>query len=244
MGKRADGQQEQSTRAKDAISDRELSLMNSRVRELLLRYWDFPLFDSMMQRHGVQLRAAAVLEAGCGSGYSTRMIWERFGPRSIDAFDLDPGQVKRAGARNLPARFFVSDITDTHLASSLYEAVFVCGVLHHCAAWRTALQEVARVLKSGGLLFIEEPTRPFVRFERQIIGPSPANEAWQGLEPVRAAMADAGLGILEERPLYFGLFRSLLCVKMVGRLEPVQSVAPMLLRTEAAELAHGQGVPA
>lgn len=233
-----------SEKSTEAICDRELSLMNSRARQWLLRYWDFPLFESMMKRHHVHLRNAAVLEAGCGSGYSTLMILQQFHPRSLDAFDLDPGQVERAKARGIPARFFVGDVTNTRLDSGLYEALFVCGVLHHCPDWRAGLEEIARLLRAGGLLFIEEPTRPFVRFERCIIGPSAANEAWRGLKEVRAEMPKVGLAILEESPLYFGLFRSLVCVKMAGRLELEQAIAPVLQLSEAEELAHRQGVPA
>ena len=230
--------------SKQPIGDRELCLMNSRAREWLLRYWDFPLFASMMGHHHVHLRNAAVLEAGCGSGYSTLMIHERFHPRSLDAFDLDPGQVELARTRGIAARFFVGDVTNTHLDPSLYDAVFVCGVLHHCPNWRAGIGEVARLLKGGGLLFLEEPTRPFVRFEKCIIGSSPANESWRGVSAVRTEMPSAGLAIVEERLLYFGLFRSLMCVKMVGRPECERTIASILLRSEAEELAHGQGVPA
>lgn len=227
-----------------AITSLELRLMNSRVREWLLRYWDFPLFDSMLKRHHLQLRNAAVLEAGCGSGYSTLMIWEHFQPRILDAFDVVSEQIERARSRNIPARFFVADVTDTRLGSSLYEAAFVCGVLHHTEQWQVGLAEVSRVLKSGGLLLLEEPTRPFTRFERRIIGPSAANEAWHGLRSLKAEMLKVGLSVVEERPLYFGLFGSYMCVKMEGAAERQPCIAPALLLNDADELAHGQGVPA
>lgn len=229
-------------RSDDAISNLELSLMNSRVREWLLRYWDFPLFASTMQRHNIQLGDATVLEAGCGSGYSTMLIFEYFQPKALDAFDLVPGQVERARARQMPARFFVGDIADTRLSSHLYEAVFVCGVLHHCALWHTALAEMSRLLKDGGILLMEEPTKPFVTFERHLVGSSAANNAWRGFREVRAELAKVGLGIMEDRPLYSGLFRSLMCVKMTGQREfrPRSS----LIRHEARELAQRQGVPA
>ncbi|MFW6056126.1 MAG: class I SAM-dependent methyltransferase [Chloroflexota bacterium] len=244
MGKRTDGGSDKQDRHTEAICDLELSLMNSRVREWLLRYWDFPLFGSMMRRHHIHLHNATALEAGCGSGYSTLMIWERFQPRSLDAFDLDPGQIERARARHIPARFFVADITDTGLSSRLYEAAFLCGVLHHCPQWRTGLAEISRILKNGGLLFLEEPTHPFVRFEKCLIGTSPANEAWRGLKEVRAEIPRVGLAIVEERPLYFGLFRSLLCVKMAGTEERENAISSLLLLNQEEELARQQGVPA
>ncbi len=244
MGKRADSGRDKQERQTEAICDLELGLMNSRGREWLLRYWDFPLFASMMRHHHIHLHNATVLEAGCGAGYSTLMIWERFHPRSLDAFDLEPGQIERARARNIPARFFIADIIDTGLGSRLYDAAFLCGVLHHCPQWRTGLAEISRVLKNGGLLFLEEPTRPFVRFEKCLIGVSPANEAWHGLKEVRAEIPRLGLAIVEERPLYFGLFRSLLCVKMAGTRECENAISSLLLLDEEDELARQQGVPA
>ena len=242
MPKRTDSDRQD--RRPEAICDLELSLMNSRAREWLLRYWDFPLFESMMRSHHVHLHNATVLEAGCGSGYSTLMISERFQPRSIDAFDVEPVQIERARARHIPARFFVADIADTGLSSHLYEAAFLCGVLHHCAQWRTGLAELSRLLKNGGLLFLEEPTRPFIRFEKLLIGTSPANEAWRGLKEVRAEIPRVGLAIVEDRPLYFGLFRSLICVKMAGAEEGETAISSLLLINEEEEIARRQGVPA
>lgn len=244
MAKSAGDGRDTRKRPADAITDLELRLMNSRAREWLLRYWDFPLFDSMLKRHHLHLRNAAVLEAGCGSGYSTLMISERFRPRILDAFDLVPEQIQRAKSRNIPARFFVADITDTRLGSRLYEAAFVCGVLHHTPQWRAGLAEVSRILRDGGLLLLEEPTHAFVRFERRLVGPSAANDAWPGLRALRAEMPKVGLAVIESRPLYFGLFGSFMCVKMAGRAECEPAIAPGLLWNDAEELVRGQGVPA
>ena len=36
------------------------------------------------------------------------------------------------------------------------DAVFTFGVLHHVLDWRSALADIARVLKNNGLLFFEE----------------------------------------------------------------------------------------
>ena len=94
--------------ATDAIDPRELRFMNSRARELLLRYWDFPLFDSLLRKHGVTLENGAVLDAGCGSGYTTLLIREKFNPRQLDAFDIVEGQVALARSRGLDAN---SDLT-------------------------------------------------------------------------------------------------------------------------------------
>ena len=39
-----------------------------------------------------------------------------------------------------------------------YDAVFEFGIVHHVEDWRTALAEIARVLRPGGRFFFEEVT--------------------------------------------------------------------------------------
>jgi len=218
--------------------------MNSRARELLLRYWDFPVFASLLQGQGVTLENASVLDVGCGSGYTTLLISERFSPRRLDAFDIVPGQVELARSRGLDANIFVADITEPKLPERSYDAVFVCGVLHHCPEWRTGLARVANLLRDGGVLLLEEPGSAHMKLETILMGRPPANGAWTGLEPFKSEVARVGLSIVEERPLYFGLFGSFLCVKMASIASREYVIARNLLRSPARELVEGQEAPA
>lgn len=231
-------------RHSDAIGKGEMRLMNSRFRELLLKYWDFPLFDSTLRRHGISLEDANILDAGCGSGYSLALIWERFHPASLTGFDVVPAQVESAKSRGTPATVFVADITSIELPSDSFDAVFVCGVLHHCREWRRGLAEVARVLKSGGLLLLEEPGTAHLSFERAATGHSPALEAGFSLEAVRLEMSNHGLGILSHRPLYFGLFGSFLCVKGAGAVRHYSPAHRLLRTVDPGAIAPGQEAPA
>jgi len=229
----------------DAIGKAELRLMNSRGRELLLKYWDFPLFASSLGRHGISLDDRHILDAGCGSGYTLELITERFHPGRLAAFDLVPLQVELARARNANATVFVADITSLELPAQSFDAVFVCGVLHHCREWRRGLASVARVLKHGGVLLLEEPGTAHLRFERVLTGHSPSLDAGFSLKALRIEMSRAGLAVLEQRPLYFGLFASFLCVKGMEDMVPHHIVARERLRArDARSLPAGQEVPA
>jgi ubiquinone/menaquinone biosynthesis C-methylase UbiE len=227
------------------IGKTELRLMNSRGRELLLKHWDFPLFASALRRHGISLAGTSILDAGCGSGYGLTLIVERFHPATLTAFDLVPSQVEIARSRATPAHVFVGDITALDLPDRSFDAVFVCGVLHHCREWRTGLAEVARVLKAGGVLLLEEPDVAHLSFERMLAGHSPALDAGFSLDALMGEMGRNGLAVREHRPLYFGLFGSFLCVKGINAADGAYYTARHLLRSSTdSELVAGQHAPA
>jgi SAM-dependent methyltransferase len=235
---------EAASAATDAIGPKELRFMNSRARELLLRYWDFPVFESLLRKHEMTLENGSVLDVGCGSGYTTLLIRERFNPRRLDAFDIVEGQVELARSRGLDANIFVADITKPNLPERSYDAVFVCGVLHHCPEWRTGLARIATLLRAGGVLLLEEPGSRHIKLETMLMGRPPADGAWTGLEPFKSEVGSVGLSIVEERSLYFGLFGSFLCVKMANAVNGDYFIARNLLRGPASRLAEGQEAPA
>lgn len=138
----------------------EKALMNNPVRAVIQRLHE----AAMLERLGGRVNGQRVLEIGCGRGVGTQIIFERFGAREVDAFDLDPDMVQRARQRlaAYPAdrlRLFVGDAENIDAWDASYDAVFDFGIIHHVPRWQTAVREVARVLKPGGLFFFEEVTR-------------------------------------------------------------------------------------
>jgi ubiquinone/menaquinone biosynthesis C-methylase UbiE len=51
---------------------------------------------------------------------------------------------------------YVGDSIDLPFKSDALDALFGFGFLHHVPNWRRALSEIARVLKSGGVYYMEE----------------------------------------------------------------------------------------
>jgi ubiquinone/menaquinone biosynthesis C-methylase UbiE len=104
---------------------------------------------------------ARVLEIGCGRGAGACLIQEEFNPAMMHAFDLDQRMIRRAGRyvkgkRQDKISFYVGNALWLPYRDRVLDAVFGFGVLHHLPDWRGGLREIARVLKPGGIYFLEE----------------------------------------------------------------------------------------
>ncbi|MGW5735609.1 MULTISPECIES: class I SAM-dependent methyltransferase [Streptomyces] len=143
----------------------EKAAIDNAGRRALQRHYEFP---RLLRLAGGPLPPGAhVVEIGCGSGYGTRLILERFRAARVDAVDLDPGMVAKARRRLARhhadrTRVTVGDATDLRsafaAADGSYDAAFDFAIIHHVPDWRAAVAEVARVLKPGGLFVFEEVT--------------------------------------------------------------------------------------
>jgi ubiquinone/menaquinone biosynthesis C-methylase UbiE len=101
------------------------------------------------------------LEIGCGRGAGAGLILDIFRPSLLYATDLDVAMLKKAGK-------YISSEKKEHIVlaagdgfslpfrTESLDAVFDFGVLHHIPDWRSALGEVARVLKIQGTFYFEE----------------------------------------------------------------------------------------
>jgi ubiquinone/menaquinone biosynthesis C-methylase UbiE len=146
----------------------------------------------------------AILDMGCGPGTASALIWERLHTRLVAAFDFDPAMValarRRLRRRGVDAnvRLLVADATHMPFADASFDAVFESGVLHHVPDWRAALRETARMLRPGGRLCFQEPSRGrlkrgLYRFLPHAVQSTFDAEEWQ------AALTELGLEL--EEPL-------------------------------------------
>lgn len=122
-----------------------------------------------LRKLGGTLEGAWALELGAGSGHGTGLILDVFGAQHVDAIDLDPAMVDRArralADRGAAVRVEQGSATDLRAAlgedvagDASYDAVFDFAIIHHVPDWRSAVAEVARVLKPGGRFFFDEVT--------------------------------------------------------------------------------------
>jgi ubiquinone/menaquinone biosynthesis C-methylase UbiE len=104
---------------------------------------------------------ATILEVGCGPGVGAKLISESYRPSQLYLLDLDIRMVERAGKKfngeeEKRISFWVGDAAHLPFKNEFVDAVFGFGFLHHVPKWRDGLAEVARVLKHGGIYFMEE----------------------------------------------------------------------------------------
>lgn len=101
------------------------------------------------------------LEIGCGRGAGASMIRKEFSPRVMCASDLDFLMIRRA-FKYLSREeancvvFLTADALNLPHPDGVFDAIFGFGVLHHVPDWQGALSEIGRVLKPGGVYFLEE----------------------------------------------------------------------------------------
>jgi len=198
----------------DAFIDRkELRLVNSSVREFCQKHYEFRTFKQYLRKNHVDLTHKVILDVGCGSGYSSELIIEEFQPKELFAFDIMPEEVELAKQRGLSANVFVGDVTDIKLPSEKFDAVFIFDVLHHVPEWRTALKEINRVLKSGGVLLVQEPNKKALdSIERYFKIHHPKESRFESLEFIEG-LEESGFRVVEKRKIYVGHFQSCMCIK-------------------------------
>ena len=135
------------------LSDKEFKAMNRTPRQMLQRYWEFP----MLKRFGVPITGQDVLEVGCGSGYGALLL-ATLEPKSYIGFDFMEEQLAIAHKRLPETEFIQQDAANMQaIASVSKDTVVVFGVLHHIPEWKAAVREIARVLRPGGEVYLEEP---------------------------------------------------------------------------------------
>lgn len=163
-------------------------------REWLTRKFGFDSPDDMRRYFSDRGR---ILDAGCGSGYSSSTWldedWDAL-DSSAQWFGADISRAIHTAKDRLGGRrgtnFVQADVMQLPFADGTFDCVFSEGVLHHTPSTETALREVVRVLKPGGeILFYvyrkKSPVREFTDdYVRDRISDLPAEAAWELLKPL------------------------------------------------------------
>jgi len=181
------------------LCDQELRAMNSPLRRFFHRRVEFPLFRLV----GLRVEGQDVLEVGCGTGYGAELL-AKLGPKSYLGVDLMPEMIELANSRQVPGcDFVVGDATDLdHLPDESKDVVVIFDILHHIPRWLEAVDTCHRVLKTGGQMFLEEPSATAVRLWDRIFHWGHPQEALFSRRELEAHFSQAGLTIKKRLRLF------------------------------------------
>lgn len=98
----------------------------------------------------------AVADIGCGAGTQS-IMWARDGHR-VFGIDINAPlielAVKRAAEEDVNATFEIGSADALPLPDQSVDVCLVPELLEHVAAWRSCLDEFARILKPNGVIFL------------------------------------------------------------------------------------------
>lgn len=105
---------------------------------------------------------AKILDAGCGTG-GTIIYLQKAGFKNIVGVDISPEALKYCKMRKL-ANLKLASVNSLPFSKNSLDAVICLDVLYHQGVdVQRALFEFRRVLKSGGILYIQEPSYNWIK---------------------------------------------------------------------------------
>lgn len=121
------------------------------------RFWAPSIYRNVHFEHAQNL-----LEVGCGVGAQTEILLERFPHLHVTGVDASAAQIeqakKRLGATTHASRvrFLEGDALHLPFQDNSFDGAFLCWFLEHVQTPIEILEEVRRVLKTGGTIFCNE----------------------------------------------------------------------------------------
>lgn len=164
-----------------------------------------PYLHLVRTRLAGRLPVSRALTIGCGTGELERGLSPLGFATAHEGIDVAPGAVAKAAAAAREAglshlRYRVADANALRLEPESLDVVFGVHSIHHVAELEHVFGEVARALKPGGLLFLNEFVGPsrFQWTDRQL-------EVVNGLlrvlpEQLRVSLVDGGVKRKARRP--------------------------------------------
>ncbi len=168
-----------------------------------------------------------VVDAGCGDGYLTELLADRFA--RVIAIDHAPERLRvaRERLRGRPVDFRLGEVDALPIPAASVDAVFLGLVLHHVPEILGALREARRVLRPGGRAVIVDLAPHEEESLRESLG-----DVRLGLDPalLMAELSAAGFANVRRLPvrdkLKAGPRRNLDLILVTGEHRGMRRAAP------------------
>ena len=106
-----------------------------------------------------------ILDVGAGTGALAQALLQK-GKFSIEATDISEEMLKVADSKNIYKRCFLSDLTKEIIANNdFYDGVVSSGTFTHGHVGPSAMDELVRVTKPGGLITISVNEKHWVALD-------------------------------------------------------------------------------
>jgi arsenite methyltransferase len=143
----------------------EVAWLYAFCRERLFRD-DTERMITTLWRHGGPLPGTQLIELGCGPGFYSRRLAERFRHISVTGVDRSENQLRwarqRAASHDLRnCSFERVNVLDLPCADACFDVLIASRLFTVLPERNRAVAEMYRVLKSGGRCFIAEPRYTF-----------------------------------------------------------------------------------
>jgi 2-polyprenyl-3-methyl-5-hydroxy-6-metoxy-1,4-benzoquinol methylase len=136
------------------------------------------IFNELLSKKDINNKK--FLEVGCGLGYFSNKAYKL--GANVTGIDIGPKLVSINKKLTPRGKFFVSSASKLPFKDQTFDVVLSTEVIEHVENQKTALREMSRVLKSGGILVITTPNRvfkPLFDFLSWVrIRPYHGNEKW------------------------------------------------------------------
>lgn len=172
--------------------------------------------DNLLQRLPVGLAPQRWLDLGCGTGYLSRALAQRFGTAEGLAVDIAEGMLRYARERGGARAFVGGDAERLPLREGCCDLVFSSLAIQWCANLDAVLSEARRVLRSGGLFAFSSlcvGTLGELRASWQVVDGFVHVNRFREVADYRTLCAASGLEVVElvseDRVLHFPDLRSL-----------------------------------
>lgn len=107
-----------------------------------------------------------IVDLGCGSGRSFKLLNRHFAPELIIGADIDAEMLRlsaiEADKQGIHVELIQGTSSNLALADHSVDMLFCHQTFHHLVNQQSAIREFYRILKPGGLLLFAESTRTFI----------------------------------------------------------------------------------
>lgn len=123
---------------------------------LFQRFWHYRRFKEVLKvaNFGVE----KMCDIGCHSGLFTEQVFKVIKPKEVYGLDISLNAIKKAQKRISIGHFIVGDAHKLPFKSDFFDLVFCLEMLEHVDYPQRVLQEIHRILKTGGQAILLVPT--------------------------------------------------------------------------------------